>query len=187
MIITMGGTAKTIAVIVGIVVLVLVVGIAAGWMGGAATTAKPYAGLTPVSGTVETSTPTSTAPTSTSGAAGTALDGSTSAGIGVGATLTLPQAVITYTDQGFSPVSLTISKGEKVIFENQSSRAFWPASAPHPAHTTYPERQGCVASTFDACGPQASGDPWEFQFNRVGTWRYHDHLNPSKMGTIIVQ
>lgn len=95
--------------------------------------------------------------------------------------------VIVYTDSGFSPSVLTVSKGTTVTFENQSSAPFWPASNPHPAHNGYPTTGGCRASTFDACGPIPSGGSWSFTFDIVGTWGYHDHLAADNGGTAVVQ
>ncbi len=95
--------------------------------------------------------------------------------------------VVTYTDSGFSPKSLTIKKGETVTWINQSSESLWVASNPHPTHSGYPTKGGCISSTFDSCKPITKGESWSFTFDIVGTWGYHNHLNPSSRGTIIVQ
>ena len=89
------------------------------------------------------------------------------------------QVVVTYTDSGFSPQTVTIKAGETVIFKNNASDAFWPASNPHPLHTDYPG--------FDALQSIPPGNTYSFQFTKVGTWGYHNHLNPQEHGTIIVQ
>jgi len=96
------------------------------------------------------------------------------------------QTIITYTDEGFSPLSLTVASGTTVTFKNQSSNPMWPASALHPTHGVYPTTGGCIGSTFDACRGIAPGESWSFKFDIAGTWKYHDHLNASKTGTIIV-
>lgn len=93
---------------------------------------------------------------------------------------------ITYTDAGFYPETLMIKKGEKITFQNNSSLGFWPASGKHPTHALYPEKGGCIGSRFDACAEYQPGQSWAFQFDFPGTWKYHDHLAPSKTGTIIV-
>lgn len=95
--------------------------------------------------------------------------------------------VITYTDDGYSPAPLTVKIGEVVTFKNESSRSMWPASALHPTHREYPTTGGCLGSTFDACMGVQPGDFWSFKFDIAGTWRYHDHLNPSSFGSIIVE
>lgn len=95
--------------------------------------------------------------------------------------------VVTYTDVGYSPTPLTIKVGETVTFKNESSRTMWTASALHPTHREYPTTGGCLGSTFDACMGVQPGDSWSFTFDVAGSWRYHDHLNPSSFGAIIVE
>lgn len=101
--------------------------------------------------------------------------------------------VITYTDGGYTPATLTVSVGDTVTFKNASSRQTWPASAKHPTHTVYPGSniQKCgtqeAESIFDACQGIAEGEEWSFTFNQAGTWKYHDHLNPTRTGTIVVE
>lgn len=45
---------------------------------------------------------------------------------------------ILYTDTGFSTTSITIKKGMRVRFLNESKEETWPASGIHPTHTLYP-------------------------------------------------
>lgn len=85
---------------------------------------------------------------------------------------------VTLTDNGFTPETLTIHQGQTVKFTSTQGSFFWPASNPHPTHTIYPE--------FDPQQPIAGTDSWSFTFERVGTWRYHDHLAPYFTGTITV-
>ena len=95
--------------------------------------------------------------------------------------------IITYTDSGFSPSVLTIKRGEAVIFRNQSSSNFWPASAQHPTHGRYPVGGGCIGSAFDACEEIAPGGEFSFTFTEVGEWGYHDHIRSSNFGRIVVE
>jgi plastocyanin len=107
----------------------------------------------------------------------------------------VPQAkenVITYTDSGYSPKTLTVKSGETVTFKNESSSSMWPASAVHPSHRVYsgtslsehcPDING---TAFDACKGYLPGQTWSFKFDKVGSWKYHDHLNPTHTGTIEV-
>jgi len=85
---------------------------------------------------------------------------------------------VTYDGENFSPASLTVKAGDVVFFKNDSSGSFRPASDPHPSHTDYPG--------FDSKNPVAAGSRFEFKFTKVGTWGYHNHLNPSSKGTVIV-
>ncbi|MBI2143470.1 cupredoxin domain-containing protein [Candidatus Woesearchaeota archaeon] len=94
---------------------------------------------------------------------------------------------IEITASGFSPSPLTIKAGDTVTFVNKDSAQHWPASAVHPTHAVYPEAGGCIGSKFDACKGLAAGETFEFTFNEKGTWKYHDHLNPSLWGTIVVE
>lgn len=94
---------------------------------------------------------------------------------------------MTYTDSGFSPSTLTIKKGDTATFTNTASDAMHVASNPHPVHNVYPTNGGCVGSTFDSCGNISPGRSWSFKFDIVGMWGYHNHLNPSEGGTIVVQ
>ncbi|MDI6821075.1 MAG: hypothetical protein QMD65_02765 [Patescibacteria group bacterium] len=94
---------------------------------------------------------------------------------------------VIYTDAGFAPQTLTVKTGKVVTFKNLSSVKVWPASDEHPTHAVYPTTGGCLGSTFDACRSLAPNDSWSFKFDILGTWKYHDHLNPSKTGTIVVE
>ena len=85
---------------------------------------------------------------------------------------------VDYDGAKFSPASVDIKVGDIVIFKNNGDVGFWPASANHPMHTLYPE--------FDAKQSIAPGGKWQFKFEKVGAWKYHDHLNPSATGVINV-
>lgn len=94
---------------------------------------------------------------------------------------------VVVTDNGFSTKEVKIKKGDAVRWTNQSSTLSWPASAIHPTHSIYPEKGGCIDSTFDACRGLSKGESFIFVFNFVGSWKYHDHLDPSKIGTVVVE
>ncbi len=83
-----------------------------------------------------------------------------------------------YDGQKFNPDTVSIKAGDIVIFRNNSGKDFWPASAPHPTHTAYPE--------FDAKTAIAPKGKFQFKFEKAGQWAYHDHLNPSATGVINV-
>jgi len=92
---------------------------------------------------------------------------------------TSKQVTVNYTDDGFSPSTVTINREDTVLFVNQSSETMWVASAPHPTHTDYPE--------FDEKAAVSNGGSWSFIFDKVGTWKYHNHRDSSNTGTIVVQ
>ncbi len=81
-------------------------------------------------------------------------------------------------DSGFTPTEAVIKKGSVVTFINNSSKARWPASAPHPTHTDYPG--------FDPLRGIAVGQSWSFTFDQIGLWKYHDHLQPTMFGSVTV-
>jgi len=87
--------------------------------------------------------------------------------------------VVKFTGTAFEPQTLTIKQGDTVKFENKSSDDFWPASNNHPTHLLYPG--------FDAKKPYLSGESYSFTFEKVGRWGYHNHLDPSIMGVIVVK
>ena len=100
-----------------------------------------------------------------------------------------PAVVVAYTDVGYEPKEVTVKKGETVRFvNNSSSQETWPASAVHPTHSVYPEKSAsdCLGSSFDACRGLKSGESWDFTFNTVGEWKFHDHMHPSKFGSVKV-
>jgi|SRR3989344_869731 len=100
----------------------------------------------------------------------------------------LSAVIVSYGQEGYSPASVTVKKGQAVRFINESENATWPASAIHPTHGVYPQKSAadCLGSSFDACRGLVPGEAWEFTFNSVGSWRYHDHMHAQHTGTIIV-
>ncbi|MEK6872599.1 MAG: hypothetical protein AABW90_01135 [Nanoarchaeota archaeon] len=101
--------------------------------------------------------------------------------------------VVEITSSGFFPQSLTISQGKEITFINKDSGLSWPASAVHTEHRAYPGSDISKCNTseknkiFDACGGLKNGESYSFTFNEKGSWRYHDHLNPSSTGVIVVE
>lgn len=87
--------------------------------------------------------------------------------------------IVKITDDGFVPKNINIKKGDKISFVNETSGSYvWPASDPHPTHTNF--------SSFDAQLPMKKGEAWSFVFETVGTFKYHDHLDPIKRGIVFV-
>ncbi|MBI3255537.1 MAG: cupredoxin domain-containing protein [Candidatus Andersenbacteria bacterium] len=88
-------------------------------------------------------------------------------------------ATIEVTDTGFTPPQVTVAPGTKVTFVNNGQALHWPASAPHPTHTALPG--------FDAKKGLATGESYSFTFEKIGVWKFHDHLNPSIFGAVTVE
>jgi len=103
-------------------------------------------------------------------------------------------AVITYTDSGYSPSTVRIKRGDGLVdFKNTSSKMMWTASAVHPTHKAYPGSDIAKCGTlsgvdmFDSCKGYEPGESWAFFFDNLGTWKYHNHLQPNHTGTIVVE
>ncbi len=90
----------------------------------------------------------------------------------------MEKVVVTYTDTGFSPTSVTVKKGTTVTFTNTSTSGMWVASAVHPTHQLLPG--------FDQLTSSANGTSYDYTFVKVGTWKYHNHVAPSFTGSIVV-
>jgi len=111
-------------------------------------------------------------------------------GGGLGASSDAPlSATVSYNGSGFSPATVTIKKGGMVSWSNTGGASMWVASAQHPTHMGYdgtnleehcPDNSG---ASFDQC---KSGNSFSFIFNKTGTWRYHDHMNASAFGSVVV-
>ena len=92
--------------------------------------------------------------------------------------LSEPAVTIVRTENGYEPKDVTIKKGDIVLWTNESEEFHWPASDLHPTHGIYPE--------FDPLKPIAPGDEWKFKFDKVGVWKFHDHIRANKTGTVTV-
>lgn len=93
------------------------------------------------------------------------------------ATQTSDETVI-LTETGFSPAKLTIKAGTKVTWSNRSGNGATVNSDPHPIHTGY---QPLNLGSFQ------NGETLSLTFDKPGTYGYHNHLNPSQKGTIVVE
>jgi len=67
----------------------------------------------------------------------------------------------------------------------------WVASAQHPTHMMYAgtsRSEHCGGATetkaFDQCRGETGS--FSFMFDKTGTWAYHDHINASRFGRIVV-
>ena len=86
-------------------------------------------------------------------------------------------ATIVYTNDGFDPTSLTVSKGTTIKVVNNSSRDLQYSSGQHPTHHEDPEINMSVLH---------AGESGTFVVETVGTHTFHDHLDASQEGTLIV-
>ncbi len=85
---------------------------------------------------------------------------------------------VKYTDKGFIPEKIEVTKGSMVEFVNESNANMWVASSQHPSHTDLP--------TFDQFKPTKKGSIYRYVFDKKGKWMYHDHINASLGGIVTV-
>ncbi len=86
--------------------------------------------------------------------------------------------VVRLTDSGFAPQTVTVKKGTSVTFTNAGTSNMWVASDVHPTHQLLPG--------FDELTSVAKGGTYTYTFTKVGTWTYHNHLQPTVKGTVVV-
>lgn len=89
------------------------------------------------------------------------------------------EQTVTITSDGFNPTTVTIKEGEMVTWMNSDSSSHTVNSDTHPSHTLFP--------ILNTVGLVKSGEKKSLTFDKTGTYTYHDHLNSSLKGTIIVQ
>ncbi len=85
---------------------------------------------------------------------------------------------IKVTSTGFEPATLTVKKGTNVIWTNNSGTTVTVNSDLHPTHLLWP---------FLNLGAFDDGSTVSVVFDKTGTYTYHNHLNASQKGTIIVE
>lgn len=90
---------------------------------------------------------------------------------------------VTATDSGFEPKSVTVKAGEAITWVNESTKTVQVGSADHPTHTKNPELTGGEFAIELALGEAKTVSAG----TGVGTWGYHDHLNPLKGGSVTVK
>lgn len=86
--------------------------------------------------------------------------------------------MVKITASGFSLKDITIKVGDTVTWHNTDTENHNVNSAPHPTHTAYPLLN---------LGVIKPGGQKSLSFPTPGTYKYHDHLNPSLTGSVTVQ
>src|SRR5487761_1577732 len=88
-------------------------------------------------------------------------------------------AVIEITPTGFVPSTLTVPAGAKVVWVNEDVMPHLPAADPYPTHSSLPS----------LVAPRALGqkETYSFLFTKAATLHYHDDINPTLVGTVVVR
>lgn len=88
-------------------------------------------------------------------------------------------AQVSIAKNGFVPQTIQVKKGQSITWTNTDKNPHQVASDPHPTHTNLPG--------FDGQEALATNDSFTYTFEKVGTFTYHDNLNPLKFrGTVLV-
>ncbi len=88
------------------------------------------------------------------------------------------RVIVVYGPNGFAPATTTVKVGSIVAFTNETASSMWVASDVHPTHSLLPG--------FDALKSIGKGETYEYTFTKVGTWKYHNHMNPTDTGIVVV-
>lgn len=91
----------------------------------------------------------------------------------------MEENVVKISSSGFVQKDITIKAGGTVTWMNEDSEDHQVNSAPHPTHTTY--------KPLNTVGLLKAGEKKALMFPDAGTYKYHDHLNPSLTGSVIVE
>lgn len=90
---------------------------------------------------------------------------------------TMKEVLVNVTANGFEPKSVNVMAGTKVTWKNMSGETVSINSAAHPTHLLYPPLN---------LGIVADGASISLVFPTAGSYKYHNHLNPSMTGTVTV-
>lgn len=87
-------------------------------------------------------------------------------------------AEVNVTVSGFEPKTITIQKGERVVWTNKSGEPVTVNSDAHPTHLLWP---------FLNLGTFNDGSSVSVVFEKQGTYTYHNHLNTGQTGIVVVK
>lgn len=91
---------------------------------------------------------------------------------------TSQETMVDITASGFEPKTVTVKVGTKVTWVNKSGEVANISSAVHPTHLVYPPLN---------LGNIEAGASVSLVFDKVGSYKYHNHLNASQIGTVVVE
>ena len=91
-----------------------------------------------------------------------------------------PVATVSITPAGFEPQTIKIKKGQSVNWVNKDT-------APHQLAADM-DPKGGNGSQLNSHEPLTEGESYAATFEEVGTFNYHDQLNPVRLkATVIVE
>lgn len=116
-----------------------------------------------------------TAPTDTTP---TIVPESADGGASGGQDLMERETIVNVTKNGYEPSTVTVAVGSTVTWHNQSGSISNVSSDDHPSHLLNP---------FLNLGNFDDGESVSAKFEKAGTYPYHNHLDASQVGTVIVK
>ena len=109
-----------------------------------------------------------------------AADQTGSGNAAVGATGT--SAIVTYSDTGFSPSSLSIGVGTTVTWANQSSHTMWVQKAGSAGDCSSAQAK----TLLNECQAVSVGGTYSYTFTTLGTFSYFNQEKSTDTGTVVV-
>ncbi|MBI2596335.1 cupredoxin domain-containing protein [Candidatus Daviesbacteria bacterium] len=91
----------------------------------------------------------------------------------------IEENTVAITADGFSSKEVRIKAGGTVTWVNNDPDSHQVNSDPHPTHTAYPP--------LNTISLLKLGEKKSLMFPDQGTYKYHDHLNPSLSGSVVVE
>jgi plastocyanin len=88
------------------------------------------------------------------------------------------ETLVTVTSAGYNPKTITVKPGAKVVWKNETGGPVTVSSDNHPTHLLWP---------FLNLGKFEDGSTVSVVFEKAGTYTYHNHLDSSMTGTVVVE
>ena len=86
--------------------------------------------------------------------------------------------VVQITSEGFMPATIKVLQGSQVTWVNTDNKTHKIASNPHPTHS---DVKGLESPDL------GTGASYTHTFDQKGSFGYHNHLNVTRLGTVIVE
>jgi plastocyanin len=91
----------------------------------------------------------------------------------------LVAGMVVVNKDGFMPQTISIKKGQAILWTNRDTAPHQVAADPYPQDSSLPG--------LSSNGPLLENESYAYTFDKAGTYTYHDDKNPlSLTGTVIV-
>ncbi len=87
-------------------------------------------------------------------------------------------AVVTIQAEGFTPSTITVKKSQMITWKNLDKAQHQVSADPFPTNASLPE-----LGRGEVLEP---GDEFSFYYDSVGTFSYHDNLNPYTLKGVVI-